>query len=385
MPLWKQVAHNIHAAYLSLTNTAIPMPNWIAQMQQELASPDAAHRNAFQLAESMKEQAMTVYEEQRDALGLTDMDWYTFHEVPGFFEHAIGQLEKQGITLAYPSQNDSIEQLSKKTEIWKQIATDIKTKADWVQPISQIGTKQSEKRQTLLDEIVALQQKGVSSHFPAQYTDEWKDIKPQLEAAYPLYFKFPRREHLATKQLEKMKTTFLKMKADLEKGGIAPFYSDEFIERAAAHQELTDVYLRAKEVFEAHPLSERMDFDDFEAAAEHALKLDSLLRPSFVGGLDATNIRAEKHSWDRIAKALGQNVGWVQTLLTGGKVVFKDLKHNTKSLIRNMVFNAIVLCKDEMLPNQLRTDIKTLSDTLIAIAADDNDLRDMIESENLTD
>ena len=175
---------------------------------------------------------------------------------------------------------------------------------------------QRRARKQLLDEIMKLQIHQVSPLIPAQYTEEYRESKEGLKAAYPLYFSYPQRNKLPIETLEKMKKTLIKMKADLQKRGITPFLSEEFKERAAAHRELTHAWHKAQNAFKAHPLAEHMEFGDFEQEVEFHLELEEgLLGPDFVGGLEVQDLRRYRHLWDKIAKGLERNVNWVQKIL----------------------------------------------------------------------
>ena len=167
-----------------------------------------------------------------------------------------------------------------------------------------------------------LQVHQVSPLLPEQFKDEWKASKDGLKAAYPLYFSYPNRNNLPIETLKKMKNTLLRMKKDLQENGITKFLSEEGKERATAHGELTQAYQNAQNAFNAHPLAELMEFDDFEQEAEFRLELEEgLLSPDFVGGLEPKDIRHHKHLWDKVAKGLEQNVRWVQKALSEAEEV----------------------------------------------------------------
>ena len=167
------------------------MPDWFQQMQQELSSPDSEHQNTYQFAQAKCDEAIRIYEQKQASLGLTDLDWY--HR-DGFFDYARAEMEKQGKTLGYPSHTDSIARLSELAEIWESVTNAIKHNANWVQAIvrkvesAREADIENETRTALLDEIMTLQQQQVSPLLPPQYTDEWKESKANLKAAYSALF-----------------------------------------------------------------------------------------------------------------------------------------------------------------------------------------------------
>ena len=152
--LWEQVSKHIHAAFLSLTNDEIPMPDWFQQMQQELSAPDSEHQNTYQFAQAKCDEAIRIYGQKQASLGLADLDWY--HR-DGFFDYACAEMEKQGKTLGYPSHTDSIARLSELSEIWESVTNAIKHNAKWVQAIvAKVKRKTEREKETALHNESAL-------------------------------------------------------------------------------------------------------------------------------------------------------------------------------------------------------------------------------------
>ena len=237
--------------------------------------------------------------------------------IPFDWDQFVAVASKEMGEFSLPSKDDTTpESVAEKSRQWHRLKDAISHRKRWVKIyLTELEVK-AKPRKRLLDEIMKLQIHQVSPLLPEQYRDEWKESKAGLKAAYPLYFSYSNRNNLPIEKLEEMKDTLLRMKKDLQENGIAKFLSDDYKERAAAHGELTQAYHKAQKAFNAHPLAEQMEFDDFEQEAEFWLELEEgLLSPDFVGGLEVKDIRRYKHLWDKIAKGFEQNVSWVQKIL----------------------------------------------------------------------
>ena len=192
--------------------------------------------------------------------------------------------------LSLPSEDDTTPELvAEKSRSWHKLKDAISYKPAWLKSYLYDLEAKAKPRKRLLDEIMKLQIHQVSPRLPAIYTDEWRESKGGLKAAYPLYFSYSNRNNLPIEKLEAMKDTLIQMKADLEENTIAKFLSDDFKERAAAHGDLTHAWHKAQNAFKAHPLAEHMEFGDFEPEVEFHLELEhGLLDPDSVGRIGSS-------------------------------------------------------------------------------------------------
>lgn len=237
--------------------------------------------------------------------------------IPFDWDQFVAVASKEMGEFSLPTEDDTTpESVAEKSRRWHQLRDAISHRKRWVKSHLHDLEEKAKPRKQLLDEIMKLQIHQVSPLLPEQYRTEWKEAKEALKAAYPLYFSYANRNNLPIEKLKKMKNTLLRMKEDLQENGITKFLSDDYKERAAAHGELTQAWHKAKNAFNAHPLAEHMEFDDFDQEVEFHLELEEdLLCPDSVGGLEAKDLRRLKHLWDKIAKALEGNVKWVQKIL----------------------------------------------------------------------
>ena len=233
------------------------------------------------------------------------------------WDQFVAVASKEISNLSLPSEDDTTPELvAEKSRQWHQLKDAISYRKAWVKSYLYDLEAKAKPRKRLLDEIMKLQIHQVSPMLPAIYTDEWRESKAGLKAAYPLYFSYSNRNNLPIETLEEMKDTLIQMKADLEGNTIAKFLSDDYKERAAAHTDLTVAWHKAQNVFNAHPLAEHIKWDDFDQEVEFYLELEEeLLSPDFTGGLEAKDLRRHKHLWDKVAKALECDAKWVQRFL----------------------------------------------------------------------
>lgn len=305
----------MHTTRIGKTST----PPAITPAAESPKSTDLEYQQIYDYTVAKADKAIRTYEEKQESLGLSKLPWYG---EGGFFYYAKAEFEKQEKQFGYAHYNMTINQLSELTKLWESVTNAIKHNANWIKAVVQEVERKAEieekakLRKTLLDEIIKLQIHQVSPLLPEQYRDEWRESKAGLKAAYPLYFSYSNRNNLPIEKLTEMKRTLLRMKKDLQENGIAKFLSDDYKERAAAHGELTQAYHKAKNAFNAHPLAEHMEFDDFDQEVEFHLELEeSLLSPDYTSGLEVKDLRRLKHLWDKIAKGLEHNVSWVQKIL----------------------------------------------------------------------
>lgn len=104
---------------------------------------DYEHKNAHDFAVAKCDEAIQIYEEKQESLGLSELPWYG---EGGFFYYAKAELESQDKQLGYAYNGMSINELSELAKLWESVTNAIKRKSNWVKAVVGKEERKAERK-----------------------------------------------------------------------------------------------------------------------------------------------------------------------------------------------------------------------------------------------
>ena len=315
-------------AWESVTNAIKHNANWVkAVVGKEERKAERKRQESIKECRKLVKEAKQRFHSAREKLGFPDLEW----------EHFITSYAQQQFKdplFPHVLENAPLDALRDRCRVWASIKSALSPTQPtiWVHEIPEyrkVYEQAVDAVHAAKDTYDAVKKElgftGLPWHRPNQPTREKRCFRAYAIMEGKMLSLVDPAMDVSIDFLKKLVDLWQTVKQDLETPAewvktAAWQYKASLVEeekaeaQQKARREMDEVFEKGEAAFNAHPLSEFMDFENFASYGEEYIDGDDILEPpEFVVESDAD---AYIELWQGVIENLEQNTGWVAELLT---------------------------------------------------------------------